>query len=271
MRFRHLMLALLAAVMLLGMMACGQKQEQQAATNEMDEQEQPAFIFFPLPTFKQVFAKLDYVETADYSKALPATYTRVEGNSLKQAYQLGALTADAIFCTKARDDARLDDIAKVMMYYADMLGIQDQINPLTDRLTQLLETKQWDELEVTLEEERQNVVAALHREGEYDIFMLLQVGGWNEALYNLTYLLLDGEFDQATTSILFEIGTLNQLIANYETIPSDRVMEKEFYAVSLEKLKEIREVLLTGQDQTLSRDAVQNIHDKTAEIRAAFE
>ncbi|MCD4828456.1 MAG: hypothetical protein K8R90_03380 [Candidatus Cloacimonetes bacterium] len=271
MRIRVWIITLVAIALLAGIAACGKQQEEQPAVEALEYPNEPQFIFFPLPTFHQVFAKLENVETADYAKAVPQSFEKVEGSSFKQAYQLGALTADAIFSTQARDQQRLKDIAEGMMFYADMLGIEDQINPLTDKLTRLLENNEWDELEVVLEEERQNVVTELHRAGEYDIFMLLQVGGWTEALHNLTFLLLDGEFDPAVTSILFEIGTLNQLIVNYETISSERVKEKEFYAESLDNLNQILAILVSGEEQVLSRDSVQQIHNLCGKTRALFD
>ncbi len=262
---RKLMLVLL--VMLVALSACGKKQEPAVQT----EEETPQFIFFPLPTFAQVFDKLALVQTSDYTKALPKTYEKVEGDTYKQAYQLGALTADAIFCTEGKDDSRLNEIALEMIYYADMLNIREQISPLTDKLTQLLQEKKWDEMKTMLESERQNVVAALHEKGEYDTFMLLQLGGWTTALYDLTYLLLDGEFNPDKTAILFEIGTLNQLISNYETIPSDRVKQREFYAPSLAKLQEIRGILLNKTDERLTREEVTSINTLSHDIQVLFK
>ncbi|MCD4651307.1 MAG: hypothetical protein K8S56_05915, partial [Candidatus Cloacimonetes bacterium] len=61
---KHMML-LLIVLLLLG---CGGGKD---AEKKDAIDDQPIYYNFPLPSFEDVFAKLDYLSTTDYDKAIP--------------------------------------------------------------------------------------------------------------------------------------------------------------------------------------------------------
>ncbi len=265
-------LTIFLIVMALVFVACQAEKKQETAQNEpvKEKAAESEFYYFPLPSFQDVFGKLDYLTPADFGKFVPEDYSRVDNDEAKAAFALGSLSADAILVTKSRNRTKLLNIAQEMIFYSKAFIVEERILQLADKLKKKVETDSWDELQATLDDDKQGVINALYDAREYDYFILMQLGGWVEGLYQ-TAMLLNDNYDRDKTDFLYQIGILNQLINNVEKMPNAHIKEKEYYQTSLGNLTQIRDMLKAPEDKMYSKEEVERLIDLTEKIKQAFK
>ncbi len=261
---------LLAMVLILA--ACQAEKKQETAQPEPAQKEavDAEFYYFPLPSFQDVFGKLDYLTPADFGKFVPEDFKRIDDDNTKAAFELGSLSADAILVTKSRNRSKLLGIAQEMIFYSKSFIVEERILQLADKLKKEVETDNWEALQTTLDEDKDSVINALYEAREYDNFILMQLGGWVEGLYQ-TAMLLNDNYDRDKTDFLNQIGILNQLINNVDKMPNEHVKASENYQIAQKNLYAIRDLLKAQEDQKYSKEDVEKLIGLTLQIKQAFK
>jgi|SRR5690554_5757680 len=236
---------------------------------QMDRQEQePEFYFAPLPSFNQMFSALDYLDIRDYDMALEREVYKVEEEVYQVAFALGVNTADAIMATKGRNSEKLNEIASIMINYAKFLGLSEEILKLGDELHRMVESGEWDRLMDSLERYREEIELSLYESRQYDLFTMMQLGGWTQGL-NRTAYLLTNNYNREKSSIIDQKGILNSLINNLEHVRDDRLHEQEYYVLSNELYHQIRDIIYS-EERFYSEDAVRELYNLTDMIKKSF-
>lgn len=263
---KKVFLLLIAMAVLLA--ACVKKEEKVAPKPEQKEKPMVVFINSPIPSFESVFKRLATLKTAEYDKIIPANFAKDQTDPAKAAFELGKITADAIFVTKSRNKSKLLDIAKKMLDYSKLIGINEAVLKLSDELQELIKNEKWDGLEEVLEKYKKQVELSLF-ETDRDMYTLLKIGGWIEGLNRFSQLILD-DFDQRKTSLINEKGILNGIISNFEMAKNPIISEADFYKPVIENLKKIKEVIYAEKKGEHSSDQLKQILEYTEEIKARF-
>ena len=257
-------LAVALSVLLL-LFGCGG--EKKAEKKELEPEVK--YYHFPLPSFSDVFEKLDYLEGSEYDKLLPDELPEIKDNVFKAAFSLGALTADAIFAAQSRNKTKLIDIAAQMIDYSKFIGLSEDILKLADELKMLIEADKWKELEVTLDKYKQDIVFTLYNSGDFDTFILLQLGGWTEGLDRLAKLLIDN-YNAENTDIINEVGVLSNLIYNVDNIENEQIASLDYYQLSSENLKKIRTIFKSISKREFTKEELETVFKLTQEIKKSF-
>ncbi|MCD4652038.1 MAG: hypothetical protein K8S56_09690, partial [Candidatus Cloacimonetes bacterium] len=187
----------------------------------------------------------------------------------KAAFALGARTADGIFVIKGRNKSKLKKTAAEMIEYSKITGLSEEILKLADELQMLIDQDKWKELEVTLDKYKQDVVFSLYEVGEFDIFILLQLGGWVEGLNRTAYLIYNN-YDVEKAALINELGILNQLIYNVQKMPNKELLSEPYIVESLKQLNAIKSVLISENKEDYTLEQIQEIIDASASIKKAF-
>lgn len=226
------------------------------------------FYFAPLPSFNEMFSAIDYLEIKDFDMALEKEPFKVEEEVYSVAFALGATTADAILATKGRNKEMLNDIAIRMINYAKFIGLSEEILKLADELHNMIRTDQWDNLTVSLERYKEQVELSLYETRQYDLFTMMQLGGWTQGLNRTTYLLMNN-YQAEKTKIIDQKGILNSLLSNLKNVRSDYLKEMEYYNSSIEFYEAIKEHIYAS-DTVYSRQVIAEIFTMTEKIKASF-
>lgn len=226
------------------------------------------FYFAPLPSFNDMFSALDYLEIKEYDLAIEKEVFKVPEEVYNIAFALGVNTADAIMATKARNSEKLSEIAVLMIHYARFLGLSEEILRLGDELRRLIERNRWDDLIQALEKYREEVELALYESRQYDIFTIMQLGGWTQGL-NRTCFLLNHSYNEEKSSIIDQKGIINSLINNLGNVRDDYLREQKYYHVAFETYHVIRDIIYSYED-TYPPDVIRELYHITEEIKRTF-
>lgn len=225
-------------------------------------------VFAPLPSFNEMFSALDYLEVKEYDVALEREAFKVPEEVYRTAFALGVNTADAIIATKARNSEKLTDIAVLMMNYARFLGLSDEILRLGDELRRMIEGGQWNDLVEALERYREQVELSLYESRQYDIFTMMQLGGWTQGLNRTSYLLINN-YEEKRSDIVAQKGIINSLINNLEVIRDPVLREQEYYVSSREMFNAIKDIIYSF-DRVYPPEAIKELLIHTDEIKNRF-
>ncbi|MDD3049573.1 MAG: hypothetical protein PHR06_00335 [Candidatus Cloacimonetes bacterium] len=259
---KKIIVLLLIALLLVG---CGGKEKKAEATPTAKIE----FYFAPLPPFAKLFSKLDYIETTEFDSAVSSENYKVEQDVLKSAFALGVLSADAVVLTKARNKTKLAAISQAMIEYSKLIAIDEDVLMLADELQSLIKADEWDKLENALDKYKSKVELSLYDSQEYDLFTLLQLGGWVEGL-NKTCFLLSLNYKAEKTAIIDEKGILNQLINNLKNVKNPELKKMSYYTISTTNLTKIKEIIYSGENSIYSLEKVKQITTLTDEIKKSF-
>jgi hypothetical protein len=236
---------------------------------QMERQErEPEFYFAPLPSFNQMFSALDYLDIRDFDMALEREVFKVDEEVYQVAFALGVNTADAIMATKGRNSEKLNQIASLMINYARFLGLSEEILKLGEELHRMVESGDWDMLIDSLERYREEVELSLYESRQYDLFTMMQLGGWTQGL-NRTAYLLTNNYNREKSSIIDQKGILNSLINNLEHVRDEHLHEQEYYALSNELYHQIRDIIY-AEENVYSEEAVRELYNLTDTIKKTF-
>ena len=226
------------------------------------------FYFAPLPSFNEMFSAIDYLEIKDYDLALEKEPFKVDEEVYSVAFALGATTADAILATKGRNKERLNDIAIRMINYAKFIGLSEEILKLADELHNMIRTDQWDNLMVSLESYKEQVELSLYETRQYDLFTMMQLGGWTQGLNRTTFLLMNN-YQAEKTKIIDQKGILNSLLSNLKNVRSDYLKEMEYYNTSIELYEMIKDYIYASET-IYSPEIISEIFTMTEKIKGSF-
>jgi hypothetical protein len=239
-----------------------------AQNSQPEAQVEAEFYFAPLPSFNEMFSALDYLEIRDFDQALEEDVFRVTEDVYQVAFALGVNTADAIIATKARNTEKLNEIAGVMIEYAHFLGLSEEILRLGDELHEMIGQGEWDNLMVSLEKYREEVEVSLYESRQFDLFTLMQLGGWTQGLNRTAYMLMNN-YNEAKTGIVAQKGILNSLINNLTNIKDKYLREQSFYAMSSELYQMIREIIYS-QKELYTEKNIEDLFSHTQKVKLGF-
>ncbi len=260
--FRKLMILFVVVIMLFG---CTPKTEKKVEEKTTEVE----FYNAPLPNFSEMFSNLDYLDTVDYDQAVPEKFENSKNDVFKASFFVGSLTADALLATKSRNKTKLSNIAKTMIDYSKFIGISKDILKMADELNVLIADDKWEELEGVLENYKTQVEISLYTSEEYDIFTLLQLGGWNEGLNRICFLLKDN-YNHEKSSFIDQKGILNQLIINMGKIQNTSIKNEKYYGIAVKNLTEIKSIIYSSKDRTYTIEQIKEIFRLTELIKSAY-
>jgi len=260
--FKKGLILLLISFMVFG---CAKKE-----SKEPEAKVEVEFYNAPLPSFASLFGRFDYVGTTDFDKALQDELLTVEQDVYKSAFALGVLSADGIIAVKSKNKSKLMEISQVMIKYSKIIGINEEILKLADELQNLITNEQWDMLEETLEKYKGRVETSLYESKEYDLFTMLQLGGWMEGLNKISFL-LNQNFRTEYSGLINERGILNQLIANYQNLKNPEAKKASYFALTTADLTKIKEILYSNNDDIYTEEQVAEVMKITTGIKSYYK
>lgn len=249
------------------LVSCGKKKE--APKEPVQEQSAPMEIrLIEMPSFSKMFAVLDNLKTEDFDQALKQEDLDPGKDFFISAFALGRLSADAVIATKSRNKSKLEEYAKQMIDYSNLLSIGEDILKLSDDLITLLKEDKWVELEKTLDKYKTDVEINLHEMQDYDLVTLLQLGGWTEGLNRVTFLLMNN-YDQEKTKIINQLGIVNNLIDSMSNMYDPSTQEEPVIQIGLKNFQKIKEILV--KSQTYTKPQIEEIFKLTEEIKQTVQ
>ncbi|MBN2828706.1 MAG: hypothetical protein JXR56_00125 [Candidatus Cloacimonetes bacterium] len=225
---------------------------------------------FPLPSLKKLLSDLDYLKNADFSKSLPTEIYSVEETVYQASFALGVHTADAILSVKARNKTVLIELSQKMIEYSNLVGIDEQVLKLADELKGYIEQEDWAKLEDSLEKYQLEVQSSLYKAKRYDVFTLMQLGGWMEGLNRISYL-VNHNYQIKYSSIVDQRGILNSLIQNMQLIDNKKITEAPYYKVAYTNLGQIKSIIYNSTDSTYTVEQLTELEKLTDEILKAVK
>ncbi len=252
------------ALLSVSVIGCTKKQKKPQGTQNVTVE----WRNFPLPSFKDLLTKLDYLKNTDFSKSLPEDIYTVEETVYQASFALGVLTADAILSVKARNKTNLIEISQNMIEYSNLVGIDEQVLKLADELKGYIEAEEWAKLETSLDKYQTKVHANLFQAQRYDVFTLMQLGGWMEGLNRISDLLVNN-YQEAYSSIVDQKGILNSLIQNMQLIENTKITETNYYKISSTNLGQIKSIIYNSEDTKYSKEQLVELEKLTTEILKA--
>jgi len=223
----------------------------------------------PLPSFKTVFSALDKVAAKDISAAVPATLFKTQQEQYRNAFSLGLLTADATLAAKGRNKTKLTEISTEMMNLATLIGLDKEINQMSDQLKTLIEADKWDELEITLDKMKEKVENKLYDKGDMEMYTIMILGGWTEAA-NRVGTLINKAYSPEATTVLSQEGTWKMMMGNLNDAKNPKLIETEHFKTALAKAGEMQGIIDSSSAGTYTKEQVQQMIKLTDEIKAAF-
>jgi len=265
---KRMLLIFLAILISLSVVSCKGRKEAAKLPDEAIKSQVPTYA--PLPSFKEVFRALGEVPAKDYAAVIPQTLFKTKQEEPRNAFALGVLTADAVMAAKARNKKRLSDISVEMMNLTTLLRLEDEINRMGAELKTLIENEKWEELDASLDGVKKSVEDKLWELENYEHYTLMILGGWTEALGNVSKLLAQNYKVESTKSIN-QKGTWNSLAGNWELVSSPAIKDSDSYKSATPHILKIRDIINSDQENTYSKEQLQELITATDQIKAAYQ
>ncbi len=244
--------------------ACGKKvpKQEQAIVRTEDR-------FFPVPSFIDLFATLDYLQRADYDNVIPDVYNTKINDVYNAAFYLGTLTADAIIATKARNKTKLSNIAHAMIDYSKMIGINVEVLKLADELMLLIQQDQWDALQHSLDKYKVEIERSLYDTQQFDLMTLVQAGGWTEGLYCMTEFIMQN-YKNDTTKILNQKGIIDNLVRNLDNMANEELYNEDWFKSLVAGYEKIYSIVKVEGKESFTRNEVSDLRRISKGIKSGF-
>lgn len=265
---KRTMLIFLVILMALAAISC--KGRKEAAKLPDDSVKSQVAAYAPLPSFKEVFRALGEVAAKDYSAVIPQTLFKTKQEGPRNAFALGVLTADAILAAKARNKVRLTEISQEMMNLTALLNLEDEINRMGANLKTLIEQEKWEDLDASLDGVKKSVEDKLWELENYEYYTLMILGGWTEALGNVSRLLAANYKPEATKAIN-QKGTWNSLAGNFELISTPAIKDSQPFKAALPQIQKVRDIINADTENSYSKEQLQLLIEATDQIKAAYQ
>lgn len=251
-------------LVVIALAACNRKTPKQEDTIVRTESR-----FFPVPSFIDLFATLDYLQRADFDNVIPETYNTQITDVYNASFYLGNLTADAIIATKARNKTKLSNIAHAMIDYSKMIGVNQEVLKLADELMVLIQQDQWDELQNSLDKYKTEIERSLYGSQQFDLMTLVQAGGWTEGIYCMTEFILQN-YKNDTTRILNQKGIVDNLVKNLQQMENQDLYEEAWFKSLVAGYDKIYSIINVQGKETFTKEEIKNLHTISAGIKSGF-
>ncbi len=227
-------------------------------------------LYAPLPSYKTVFTALDQLEVRDISAAVPNHLYKVKQDPPRNSFALGVLTADAVIAARGRNKTKLMAIANEMMRITTLLNLEAEVSHLGDDIKNLVEQDKWDELEQSLDKHKNVVEDRLWEREDLDQYTLMALGGWTEAMNNVSWL-INLDFSIERTKALNQKGAWNDIHYNMQLIKSPAIVNEVYYLSVIDLLATLKEILDADSDGTYSKAQTEEIFKQTDLIKSEFQ
>jgi hypothetical protein len=267
---RKVLIGTLIFIVLLTTFACSKKEETKVEEKKGNENIDKQFsgIRSDYLPFKEVINGL-----ADVSKSLgsitPNESFNVDQNVYKQSLALGVVSADAVLTIRSREEDKLKGYTEKLIEYSKNIGLKDDILKMAAEIQNTLSKKdasKWDELEKLVLDYQNKVENILYKEGMFDQYTLMQMGGWTEGLYRLTSLYMKN-YDEKGTMIIEQKGIVNSIINNLQFVKSKNIIASDYYNVASKNYMSIKDVIYGKEKgKGFSKEDLEKINTLSLEI-----
>ncbi len=262
---RKIISAILVLVVLIALIACGEKSE--TKTQDKKETFDYQIRMDPLP-FKNVLESLRPV-SKELALQTPVEAYRVSENVYEQSFAIGVISADAVMAISSRDESKLKGYTEVLMEYSKNIGLKDEILRMADEIQNVLSNNdedKWLHLEKLIINYQTEVELAFYQEEMLDQYTLMQLGGWSEGLYRISSLYLKN-WDEKGAKIINQRGIVNSLINNLTLIQSTKIKEAKYYSVATEGYTMIKDIIYSVEEnQFYTIEDLEKINKISAKI-----
>ena len=265
---KRTLLILMAILLAMTIVSC--KGNKEAAKLPDDEIKAQVATYAPLPSFKEVFRTLDQVPAKDFSAVIPQKLFKSKQEASRNAFALGVLTADAVMAAKARNKAKLTEISQEMMNLTTLLNLEDEINRMGANLSTLIAQEKWEDLDASLDQVKKSVEDKLWELENYEHYTLMILGGWTEALSNVSRLLANN-YKAENTSAVNQKGTWNSLSANFGLVSTPAIKDSAPYQAAVPLVQKVKDILNADTTKTYSKEQLQQLIEATDQIKAAWQ
>ncbi len=263
---RKVISAILVLIVLVALVACGEKSETKTPANE--EAVQNPIRVDELP-FKTVIEGLRPV-AKELALQTPVNAFKVSENIYEQSFAIGVISADAVLAISSKDDTKLKGYTEVLIEYSKNIGLKDEILKMADEIQSVLsnnEETKWEQLEKLILEYQTQVQYALYDAVMYDQFTLMQLGGWSEGLNKITSIYLKNWDEKAVKDAINQKAIINGLVYNLTYVQSKKIKESAYYNIAFDGFKEIKEIIYSISDEEFfSIEDIEKINKISAKI-----
>lgn len=255
---------LVIMLVVIAITACGKKAPQQDDAIVKTEER-----FFPVPSFIDLFATLDYLQRADYDNVIPEEYNTKINDVYNASFYLGTLTADAIIATKARNKTKLTSIAHAMIDYSKMIGINEEVLKLADELMLLIQEDKWEDLQVSLDKYKNEIERSLYETHQFDLMTLVQAGGWTEGLYCMTEFIIQN-YQTDTSKLLNQKGIVDNLVRNLNQMENKELYNEPWFKSLVTGYDKIFSIIKVENKETFTNEEVEDLRRISKGIKSGF-
>ncbi len=263
---RFLIVTLILVVISTLIVGCKNKQKLPPKTAE----EVTDYYLVPLPSLSSILSGLDFLKNADYDKAVSKDIYQSEKEVYKTSFALGVLTADGVLAVKAKNKTKLMAISTAMIEDSKFIGIDENILKFADELQGYVKSEDWKNLELALDKYKIDVESSLFETKRYDLFTLMQLGGWTEGLNRMSYL-VNTNYKADKSTIVDQKGILNELIDNMNKLTNENIIKSDYYIVSKTNYAKIKQVIYAPTAGSYTKEQLDELNKLTQEIKDAYQ
>jgi hypothetical protein len=228
------------------------------------------YYLVPLPDLSAILSGLDFLKNADYDKAVSKDIYQSEKEVYKTSFALGVLTADGVLAVKAKNKTKLMALSQTMIEDSKFIGIDENILKLADELQGYVKAEDWKNLETALDKYKIDVESSLFESKRYDLFTLMQLGGWTEGLNRITYL-INTNYKADKSTLVDQKGILNELIDNMNKITNENIVKADYFFVTKSNFAKIKKIIYAPTNGTYTKEQIDELNKLTQEIKDTYK
>jgi hypothetical protein len=263
---RYLILILILMVVSTIIVGCKKKENLPPKNAE----EVTDYYLVPLPNLSAILSGLDFLKNADYDKAVSKDIYQAEKEVYKTSFALGVLTADGVLAVKAKNKTKLMALSQAMIEDSKFIGIDENILKLADELQGYVKAEDWKNLEQALDKYKIDVESSLFESKRYDLFTLMQLGGWTEGLNRISYL-INTNYKADKSTLVDQKGILNELIDNMNKVKNDNIVKSDYFFITKTNFAKIKQIIYAPTNGAYTKDQIDQLNKLTQEIKDTYK
>lgn len=228
------------------------------------------YYLVPLPNLSTILSGLDFLNNADYDKAIGKDIYQADKEVYKTSFALGVITADGVLAVKAKNKTKLMAISTAMIENSKFIGIDENILKLADELQGYVKAEDWKNLELALDKYKIDVESSLFESKRYDLFTLMQLGGWTEGLNRISYLTATN-YKADKSTLVDQKGILNELIDNMGKVKNENITKADYFFVAKSNYAKIKQIIYAPTNGTYTKEQLNELNRLTQEIKDSFK
>jgi hypothetical protein len=231
-----------------------------SAKLDPDEAQAASFSgLMPMPG--EVFAALDSLETADWSKLARQIFDSLppvkEMTASESAVDLGARTADAFLAVQAQDKELLLACANRVMTASRKLGASEAVLREGAEVERLAAEEDWQEINIRLDRIQTASLEAMSEVDDAESKAIAAAAGWLRGLEIFTTQLA-ANYSAEASMALRQAHLVQQLVADLEELPETSSENTKVVSL-LSALREIEALVSFEQSATVAAETVASL------------